>query len=62
MHARTHAHMKKLPDEKQTGSEVQAEVLAKKKKIVGIFYVVVVVPILWDLLAAGNDGLEYRLP
>lgn len=60
MHARTHAHMKKLPDEKQTGSEVQAEVLAKKKTV-GIFYVVVV-PILWDLLAAGNDGLEYRLP
>lgn len=38
MHARTRVHMKKLPDEKQTGSEVQAEVFAKKKKkLLGFF-------------------------
>lgn len=55
---RAHTHMKKTPDEKQTGSEVQAKDL---EKIVGIFYVGVV-PILKDLLAAGNNGLEYRLP
>lgn len=34
----------------------------QKEKIVGIFNVFVVVPILWDILAAGNNGLEYRLP
>ena len=52
---------KKLADEKQTESEVQAEVFLKR--IVGIFYVVVVVvPVLWDLPAAGDNGPEYRLP
>lgn len=48
MRAHTHAcaqmHMKKQPDEKQTGSEVQAEVLEQKKNkkpkknIVGLFF------------------------
>lgn len=60
-HTRTNTHMRTLPDEKQTGSQVQAEILTKRIKLLGFFYVVVV-PVLWDILAAGNDGLEYRLP
>lgn len=59
-HANTHrqAHKyKKTPDEKQIEPDFQAKDV---EKIVEIFYVVVV--ILKDLLAAGNNGLEYRLP
>lgn len=48
---------KKTPDEKQIEPDFQAKDV---EKIVEIFYVVVV--ILKDLLAAGNNGLEYRLP
>lgn len=56
-HTDRHTNMKKTPDEKQIESEFQAKDV---EKIVEIFYVVVV--ILKDLLAAGNNGLEYRLP
>lgn len=60
MHTHRHAHAyEKTPDEKQTGSEVQGKDL---EKIVEIFYVVAVVLILNDLLATGNNRMEYRLP
>lgn len=59
MHTHRHAHAyEKTPDEKQTGSEVQGKDL---EKIVEIFYVAVVL-ILNDLLATGNNRMEYRLP
>lgn len=63
MHMLAHAHRQahtyeKTPDEKQTGSEFQTKDVEKNVKI---FYAVVAV-ILKNLLAAGNNRLEYRLP
>lgn len=62
MHTHTHIDThtyEKTPDERQTGSEFQTKDLEKN---LGNFYDVVFVLILKDLLAAENNGLEYRLP
>lgn len=59
-HAHTHAYEKNCLMRSRQAQKFKQRFL--QKKILGNFYVVVVVPILWDLLAAGNDGLEYRLP